>query len=130
MNPLEIDPAFAVKKGDGDRAVKAVDDRRLLMGQIVYEDLFPVGVDEPVFGYAGVGVLVQLQIGILSVGEGREDFRDKVRRSIDAAPDDLVPVTDDQHVRLQYGPVVPVKLDVDGSDEWQAIAAFGFNIIP
>lgn len=30
------------------------------MGQVVYKALFPVGVDEPVLGYAGVGIFLQL----------------------------------------------------------------------
>lgn len=56
----EIDLVFAIIKNHGNPTVKVIDDRRFLMGQVVYKALLPVGVDEPVLGYAGVGIFLQL----------------------------------------------------------------------
>ena len=99
------------------------------MLEIVDGDDLLVRVDHPVFPYTGIHVLVQLDDHVLLFGGRGENFQNEIGCAVDAALDDLVPVTDDDDVRFDHGLVVTVKLHVDGRNHREAVAVLTGDVV-
>ena len=66
-------------------------------------------------------ILVCLQDHVLSSGRRGDDLNGKIRRPIQTAHPDLLPIADYQKIRLHHGPVITVQLHVKNKDLSKAI---------
>ena len=73
--------------------------------------------------------LFSLTIMSFFFGGRGENFQNEIGCAVDAALDDLVPVTDDDDVRFDHGLVVTVKLHVDGRNHREAVAVLTGDVV-
>ena len=103
---------------DRDDRVKIIFSRvKIIASQVINQDRVMVRIDDPVFFYAGVLVLVKLEQHVFCPRGRREDLQREVRGSVESLCSQIIGMTDQEDIGLDHRLIVAVQPDVTRSDK-------------